>query len=483
MLRIYNTFTRRKEIFRPRRGNAVRMFVCGPTVYDLPHIGHGRTYLIYDALARYLRLRGFSVTYLQNITDVDDKIIARAKHVNRLWKSVAQEFENAYLLDMARLGIASVDRFARATDYVPQIVKQVKTLLKKGYAYEIAGDGYYFDLKKFPRYGKLSHRTTLAAEDAVSRIDESVKKRNKGDFCLWKFSKSGPFDKARGGEPAWKTELGAGRPGWHIEDTAITEAVFGPQYDIHGGGIDLIFPHHESEIAQMEAISGKRPLAKYWVHTGHLTVRGQKMSKSLGNFITIRGLLDTWPSEVFRLLVFSTHYRPPIDYDADLLAQAAAALERIHEFLKRLNTAKTRINTERKRGRKEKAGVFIAETRKRFYGALDNDFDTPKALAAVFTLIRRLNPFVEQGGLSPKDAVAVKKFFEEVNGLFGILKKTDFQKTASQLPGEVRALVAKREKLRKEKRFADADAVRRKVVALGWTIEDTAEGPRVKRAR
>src|SRR3989344_153637 len=316
-LKFYNTLTGKKEIFKPFKNKKVNFFVCGPTVYDFSHIGHARTYIAFDALVKYLKKIGYSVFYLQNITDIDDKIIERAKQEKVSFKDLSKRFEKEYLKDMKDLRVDSVDQYARAADYIKEIISQVERLLEKGFAYQIS-DGIYYDIKKFKDYGKLSKRTAQEAEDAVSRIDEAKEKRNKGDFCLWKISKPN--------EPKWKSPFGEGRPGWHIEDTAITEKYFGPQYDIHGGANELIFPHHEAEIAQMEAVSGKKPLVRYWLHTGLLTVRGVKMSKSLKNFISIRdffrdggsphsvGAAPTSESRILRLFILKSHYRSPIDY-------------------------------------------------------------------------------------------------------------------------------------------------------------------------
>src|SRR3989344_94635 len=280
-LKVYNTLTRKKEIFKPRKDKNVNFFCCGITPYDFAHIGHAKTYVQFDVIVKYLRYSGYDVFYLQNVTDIDDKIIQRAKEKNQKPMELVRNYEKEYLKDMEALSINSVNKFARATEHIKEIIKQVKTLMDRGFAYIIENDGIYFDLSKFPEYGKLSGRKTEEAEDAVTRIDESVNKRNKGDFCLWKKSKKD--------EPSWKDPwFNNGRPGWHIEDTAISEKYFGKQYDVHGGARDLIFPHHEAEIAQMEAASGKKPFVKYWLHTGFLNVKGQKMAKSLGNFITIR---------------------------------------------------------------------------------------------------------------------------------------------------------------------------------------------------
>src|SRR3989344_3403901 len=278
-MKIYNTLTKTKEDFTSREDKKVRMFVCGPTVYDHIHIGNARTFVFFDVVAKYLRHAGFEVQYIQNITDIDDKIIARAKEAEEDPLAFAKKYEEIFLADMKAIGVTAVNQFDRATDHIPEVTKQIKTLIEKEHAYLIEGNGWYFDLSTFPEYGKLSGRTAEMANDAVSRIDENDKKRNKGDFCLWKLSKPE--------EPAWESKLGQGRPGWHIEDTAITEKYFGPQYDLHGAAQDLMFPHHEAEIAQQESASGLKPFVKYWMHSAFLVNKEKKMSKSLGHFITL----------------------------------------------------------------------------------------------------------------------------------------------------------------------------------------------------
>src|SRR3989338_8336759 len=331
MLKVYNTLSRKKEVLKPfdsAQGKKLTLFVCGVTAYDLSHIGHARTYIAFDMIVKYLRQKGLDVFYLQNVTDVDDKIIQRAKELGGNPRALARKFEKEYRADMKKLGVNAVTQYARATDYIPEIISQVERLLKKGYAYEIEGDGIYFDISKFKEYGKLSRRTSEQAQDAVSRIDESVRKLNKGDFALWKLSKPG--------EPKWKSPWGWGRPGWHIEDTAITEQFFGPQYDVHGGGVDLKFPHHEAEIAQQEAASGKKPFVKIWAHTGFLINKDQKMSKSLGNFETVHELLKKYPKEVLRFYLLSSYYRSPLDYSDKMFKQSQAAVSRIADFIQRL---------------------------------------------------------------------------------------------------------------------------------------------------
>ena len=348
-MRIYNSLTGKKEKLVIPKNRPLKLFVCGPTVYGPTHIGHARTHISFDILARYLRAQGAKLMYLENITDVDDKIIARAREKDASPFSIAKEFEREFLSAMKAIGAASVSRYARASDHIPEIVAQIKTLIRKGYAYEIKNDGWYFDVKKFPEYGKLSRRTVEQAEDSVSRIDSSIRKRNRADFCLWKLvateksakggSASGGKVKSFGrgvenGEPFWNTSLGYGRPGWHIEDTAISEKYLGPQYDMHGGGVELKFPHHEAEIAQAEAASGKKPFVKIWLHAGSLLVEGKKMSKSLKNFVTVSEFLgkgEEWKKRavLLRLIVLGSHYRSQVHFSASSAEQAEGTYERI----------------------------------------------------------------------------------------------------------------------------------------------------------
>ena len=451
MLKLYNTLSREKEIFKPRQGKKIKLFVCGPTVYDSPHLGHARTYIAFDMIAKYLRERGYDIFYLQNITDIDDKIIKRAAERNIAPQKLARDFEKDYRNDMKALKVDGVTKYARATNYVKEILSQTKRLLSKGYAYQIK-DGIYYDISKFKNYGKLSKRTTIGAESAISRIDESLGKKNKGDFCLWKFS--------RPDEPKWKSPWGWGRPGWHIEDTAITEKFFGPQYDIHGGGRDLIFPHHEAEISQMEAISNKAPLVKYWLHTGFLTVDSQKMSKSLGNFITIKDFLKNHSPRLLRFLIIKSAYRSPIDYNGSAILQAEKELERIDEFVDSLKTARTRLPQNI---------PWKLETDKKFGNAMDDDFNTPRAIAIIFRLIRQKN------SLNAKD---VLEFLRRADKFFDFIF---WPRKEEEIPHELSRLMEQRQKYREQKEWRQADEIREEMKKLGWTIEDTDEGPKVKR--
>ena len=462
-LKIYNTLSDKKDEFKPIKNKRVNLFVCGPTVYDYSHIGHARNYVIFDSFVKYLRHTGFAVFYLQNITDLDDKIIARAREKSVSPKDLAEAFEREYLKDMKALGVTAVSKYARATNYIKEIISQVKRLQEKGFAYKIEGDGIYYDIGKFESYGKLAGRTALGAEDAVTRIDYSSKKKNRGDFCLWKFSSES--------EPTWPAFFGKGRPGWHIEDTAITEKFFGAQYDIHGAARDLIFPHHEAEIAQAEAISGKSPMAKYWMHVGFLTVDGQKMSKSIGNFITISDFLKRCPANYLRFFIVKNLWSSPVDYSESVLIEVRAAVEKIEEFLRKLKnkngTAKTKTENSK----------LIKKFEEDFYKELDDDFNTPKAFAVMFDFINKTNTLLDSSQISKKQAGDIYKIFQEINSIFGII---DFKKVNKTIPAEVKKLVKMRELCRKNKEWQKADEVRLQIEKRGFLVQDSENGTVIK---
>lgn len=459
-LKIYNTLTGKKDIFKPVKGKNVNIFVCGPTVYDYSHIGHAKLAITFDMFVKYLAQTGYKVRYIQNITNIDDKIIARAREKGVDPKALALAFEKEYLKDMKALGVTAVNKYPRATDHIREITSQVSRLAEKGFAYKIEGDGIYFDISKFKDYGKLSGRTALQAEDAVSRIDYSKDKKNRGDFCLWKF-------KQESSEPSWPASFGEGRPGWHIEDTAITEKFFGPQYDIHGGAIELLFPHHEAEVAQMEAVSGKRPLVKYWMHVGILNVNGQKMSKSLGNFILISDFLRRWPANYLRFFIAKNLWRSPIDYTESAMIEVKSAVEKIEEFLRKLKEVKT----------KSKYLKLTQKFKTNFYNELADDFNTPKALAVLFDFIKETNKLLEKNYISQKEAKEIYKFFEEINKIFGIV---DFKKINKPVPLSIKKLVKERELARKNQDWQRSDEIRLQIEKQGYALEDTKDGPVVK---
>ena len=454
-MEIYNTLTRKKGTLEPREGEKIQMFVCGPTVYDHIHIGNARTFVFFDVVAKYLRHCGYDLNYIQNITDIDNKIIERAQKEGVDPLEYAKKYNDIFKEDMKSLGVTSPE-YKNATDHIPEVIKQVQTLLDKNSAYTIDGDGIYFDLSTFTDYGKLSGRNAGMADDAVSRIDDSDKKRNRGDFALWKFSAEG--------DPSWPAPFGDGRPGWHIEDTSITEKYFGPQYDIHGGGQDLIFPHHEAEIAQQESASGLKPFVKYWMHCAFLINKEEKMSKSKGNFKTAHELLGRYSKEVLRFYILSGYYRSPLEFSDKALKQSEAGVNRIYEFMQKLTLADG--------GEKENIEEQIINAEKQFLDSMDNDFNTPDSLASLFSLIRNVNPLVSSNSLDVGSVEALKDLFQKINSIFEIIPTKQ-----KEIPKEIQELVNKREELRVNKNYDESDKIRTQIQDLGYDVEDTIYGP------
>ncbi|MBI2062986.1 MAG: cysteine--tRNA ligase [Candidatus Yanofskybacteria bacterium] len=461
-MQIYNTLTRQKEEFKPAEPKKVKMFVCGPTVYDYIHVGNARTYTVFDVVAKYLRHKDYDVEYIQNITDIDDKIITRALDLGRDPLDYAKDYADLFLEDIKKLGIDSVSHYEPATKNIDQVIKQVQTLIKKSNAYKIEGDGLYFDLKTFPEYGKLSGRTVEMAEDGLSRIDDNPNKRNRGDFCLWKFSKPE--------EPGWDSEFGYGRPGWHIEDTAITEKYFGPQYDLHGAGADLMFPHHEAEIAQQESASGLKPFVRYWMHAGFLVNKTQKMSKSLGNFMILREALKNYSPEVLRFYFLSSHYRSPLDYNEELLKQAEAATNRLAEFISRLKSAQNSL------GSSATKLDMVGKIKENFEKEMDDDFNTPRAISHIFDLVRTVNPMIDSGKLDKDDSKKIIGLLNNINKVLGIIPEK-----IQEIPAEIQKLASERETARQQKDFTRADELREQIKNLGYEVEDTNYGALIKK--
>lgn len=466
-MKIQSTMTGNKENFQPIHNNRINLFVCGPTVYDDSHIGHARTYIAFDVVARYLKFKGYSVFYLQNITDVDDKIIQRAAERGESPQSLARKFEERYLEDMHSLGVTNVNYYARATEHILEIIGQIERLIELGFAYETK-TGIYFDESRFEDFGKLSHQT---ADDLKKhRIEPDTTKRNPGDFSLWKKRQDGE-------EVTWNSPWGPGRPGWHIEDTAITETYFGAQYDIHGGAMDLIFPHHEAEIAQMEATSGKKPLVRYWMHTGFLNVRGEKMSKSLGNFTTIRDMLQKYDADSFRFFVLLAHYRSPIDFSEEALEQAKKSLERIQQAAKIIEEQLERApEAEFESIAPEEVDPSVALAKAKFLESMDNDFNTPYALKAVFDMVREVNRRINEKTISRKglqDASLQLREFGETLGLgFHAAGKKPAEKAEDVTGNLIELLTETRQKLREKKEWQLADEIRARLNELDIVIED-----------
>ncbi len=472
---IQSTLSGNKEPFTPIHKNRINLFVCGPTVYDDSHIGHARTYIAFDVVARYFKYKGSSVFYLQNITDVDDKIIQRAAELDISPLTLARKFEKRYLEDMRSLGVTNVSFYARATEHILEIISQIERLIEKGYAYDTE-TGVYFDESRFDDFGKLSHQT---AEDlAKHRIEPDPTKRNPGDFSLWKKRQDGE-------EVIWDSPWGKGRPGWHIEDTAITETYFGPQYDVHGGAMDLIFPHHEAEIAQMEAASGKKPLVRCWMHTGFLNVKGEKMSKSLGNFITIREMLQRYDADSFRFFVLSAHYRSPIDFSEEALEQSYKSLERIRQLVKIIDE---QMGTQTKKDEEttpqppetEEIDARIVEAKTKFMEHMDNDFNTPYALRVIFELVRDINRHINEKTISRRALGDVKALLGEFGDVLGISFSgagKEARETAEDIAGNlIGLLIDIRQKLREKKDWQLADEIRSRMNDLGIVLEDAKAG-------
>jgi cysteinyl-tRNA synthetase len=454
-LRVYNTLTRRLDDFEPIRPGRVNMFVCGPTVYDESHIGHAKTYVAYDIIARYLRKRGYSVFFVINITDIDDRIINRAKETGEDPLKLSSRYAQMFYKDMKDLRVESMNLYAKASDYIPEIIAQVQGLIDKGIGYQIAS-GVYYDITKFPEYGKLSKQNLEQLK--VHRVDPDPEKRTVADFVIWKSQKPG--------EIFWDSPWGKGRPGWHIEDTAITLTYFGATYDLHGGGSDLIFPHHEAEIAQAEGLTGRKPLAKYWLHTGLLTIRGQDMHKSLGNFITIQDALRKFGVGALRVLYASTHYRSPLDFTEDALAQAgslARRFRRVSDQLERMASYDPDSKPTDEKVRKK-----VEDATQEFYAAMDDDFNTPRALASYIKIIGLGEDQLKSP--NPQAAKLLLDAIKDLGSILGFLETESVHKANfSQL---VELLMSLRADLRAKKDYGLSDKIREQMTSLGVTVED-----------
>lgn len=480
MLRIHNTLTGSKEEFIPLDQNKVGLFVCGPTVYDFIHLGNARTFVFFDVVGRYLEYKSYELNYVQNITDIDDKIITRAHDEGRTPDELALQFKSEFIKDMGDIKVVSVNNYAAASEHTSEIIAQITKLMDKGYAYAVPaikatgpdavepGENHdiYFNLDQYGRdypgaYGALSHQVTDDLK-AGTRIEMEANKINPRDFVLWKAQNYSY-------EPATQSPWGMGRPGWHIEDTAISEKYLGQQYDIHGGGQDLLFPHHEAEVAQQQASSGKVPFVKYWMHTGFLTTKADKMSKSLNNFSTLRDVITRTPrhpAETLRLYFLSAHYRSPLAFEEALINQAGVAVDRIADFLARLSKASGEENSALDEILKSKGDKFTS--------SMDDDFNAPAAIAAVFELIRALNPLIAKNEISAGQAESVLSFFRTtIERVLGIVPEPKEQ----SIPPEILELAEQREQKRAAKDFTAADSLRSQIESSGYVIDDTPYGP------
>jgi len=470
-MKIYNTLSGKKEEFVPVREGAVGMYACGVTVYDYCHVGHARSAIVFDVIRRYLQYRGFRVTYVRNFTDVDDKIINRAREEGTRWDEVAAKYTEEYYRDMDALGVGRADIEPKATEHIPEMIEIISGLIDKGYAYEVDGD-VYFEVSRFSGYGKLSKRD-IQDMMAGARVDVDERKRNPMDFALWKRSKEG--------EPAWDSPWGPGRPGWHIECSAMSRKHLGETFDIHGGGADLIFPHHENEIAQSEAFTG-REFARYWVHNGFITIDREKMSKSLGNFFTIREILEKFDPEVLRVFLLSTHYRSPIEFSDAILKETESLVDRYYTTLMRVEEFLSRKPGKQKKTEKdERLRELTASFMERFEEAMDDDFNTPQALATVFDFVRETNRLAEQRDLNSDDVAVLaeaKNLLEEWNRVLGVIETGNTEIDQSRFDQVMQILLNTRQSLRREKNFRLADQIRQELKKAGIVVEDKPEGSR-----
>jgi cysteinyl-tRNA synthetase len=484
-IKIFNTLNNRKEEFVPRNPGRVAMYVCGPTTYNLIHLGNARPLIVFDTVRRFFEYMGFTVNYVQNFTDIDDKIIYRAQEEQIDALALADKYIDEYFKDAGALGVRPATVHPKVSEHIPEIVEMVQGIINNGYAYEIDGD-VFFAVSKFKSYGKLSGRK-LEEMQAGARIDVDDRKQHPMDFVLWKAAKPG--------EPFWDSPWGWGRPGWHIECSAMANKYLGNGFDIHGGGFDLIFPHHENEIAQAEACKGPGTFAKYWMHNGFITINEEKMSKSLGNFFTVREILDKYDPEVVRFFILSTHYRSPLDFDDTKLEMNKKSLARLHNALDNLdaalksNSIKPDEDLEDAEGCKLGDAVLRAE--QEFQTAMEDDFNTALAVAALFDLAREINTFV--GGLSANVgeelSASVLRTLKEtrdkyllLGGVLGLFEnRMSIEKSGSEIVEKLMSIIVEiRQEARVKKDWATSDTIRDRLKDMGIVLEDSPQGVRWK---
>ncbi len=462
-MQIYNSATRKKEEFVPLHPGKVGIYACGPTVYDYFHIGNARPFITFDVLRRYFEHRGYEVTFVQNFTDIDDKMIKRANKEGITVKELGDRFIKEYYQDAKSLGIRPATVHPRATEHIGEIIHLVKTLEDKGFAYEVNGD-VYFDTKKDSGYGKLSGQNMDDLE-AGARIDVDEVKKNPADFALWKAQKPN--------EPAWKSPWGMGRPGWHIECSAMSMKYLGETFDIHCGGKDLLFPHHENEVAQSECATGK-PFARYWMHNGFINIDNEKMSKSLGNFFTVRDIVKEYNPEDIRMFMLSAHYRSPVNFSRDMVAQAHASLQRLYTARENLLFLKKNAKDTPLTAEEEALLQRVKEDGARFDAAMDDDLNTADALGAIFEIVKDAN--VSLNDQSSKAAVeGVLTMLKELTGVLGLLMKD----AEEGLPADIQQMADERAQARKEKNWKRSDELRDALAAAGYLVKDTPQGQNI----
>lgn len=464
-MKVYNTLTRKKEEFIPMEEGKVKMYVCGPTVYDYIHIGNARPYVVFDTVRRYLEYKGYEVTYVQNFTDVDDKIINRANKENSSMQEISDRYIEEAFRDADGLNVRRATIHPRVTQEMDGIVEMIQTLVDKGFAYEDNGTVYY-NTKMFPEYGKLSRKNLdelIAGGSERVAVDDA--KKNPTDFVLWKPKKEG--------EPSWPSPWGDGRPGWHIECSVMARHHLGETIDIHAGGEDLIFPHHENEIAQSEAANGK-PFARYWLHNGFITVDNEKMSKSLGNFFTVRDIAAQFPYEVIRFFILNGHYRSPINFSRELMQACQNGLERIKNARKELDFYIKNAQDTKMTAEEQAQSTELADYKAQFEEAMDDDFNTADAVSVIYELVRFSNIAVKSG-VSKEYALMIQDMLDHLCGVLGIAEVQE-DTVSDEDVAKIEALIAQRTEAKQAKDFAKADAIRDELAAMGVTIKDTRQG-------
>ena len=463
-LRLFNTLTRKKEDFTPIDEGKVKMYNCGPTVYNYPHIGNYRAYLFADLIKRYLRYKGFEVKQVMNLTDVDDKTIRDSQKQGKSLKEFTDFYIEAFFADLDILGIDKAEIYPKATDHINEMLELIKTLMDKGYAYKGDDNSIYFRISEFKGYGKLAHIDMKGMKSGARVKQDEYEKESASDFALWK-----AWD-ADDGDVFWESEFGKGRPGWHIECSAMAMKYLGETFDIHTGGTDNMFPHHENELAQSEAATGKR-FVNYWMHCSHLVINGEKMSKSLGNFFTLRDLIDKgYEARAIRFELLSTHYRSQLDFREENLKKIPATLQKFYDFLDRLEEID---KPEADADIKKQAESLIVEAKDEFERCMDDDLNISGGLAAVFEFMTGINKIMKD--IDANDAELIKRTMDGFDSVLGVM-----QHEKADIPAEILKKAEMREKARKEKDFANADRIRDELEKLGYVIEDTPKGPRVK---
>ena len=464
-MKIYNSLTRKKEEFVPLEPGKVNMYVCGPTVYNYFHIGNGRTFIVFDTIRRYMEYRGYEVNFVQNFTDIDDKMINKANEEHTTVKEIGDKYIDEYYKDADGLNIKRATTNPRATEYISEIIEFVSGLIEKGYAYEVNGD-VYFRTKKFESYGQLIGQN-LDDLRSGARINVDERKEDPVDFAIWKAQKPG--------EPAWESPWGLGRPGWHIECSCMAKKLLGETIDIHAGGMDLAFPHHENEIAQSEALTGKK-FANYWMHSAFLNVNNQKMSKSLNNFLTARDALKKYDADVIRFLMLSGHYRIQLNFSEDLLESAKSSVERLYNAVGNLENLISEVKVDEMTKDEQEYLNSLDAYRQRYIEKMDDDFNTDYAISVLFDLIRDINSNV---GINSSKELCEKalELIRELGSPLGILQKT----TKGNLEEEIEALIAERQQARKDRNFALADKIRDDLKGRGIELLDTPQGVRWKK--